>query len=168
MKYKYLTAALTTLILAACGGQQNNELSSSEEQAQIENASDYAAYADASAPPPDTLPDDYASAEAAEQEQETGQPNGTITYHADKTNINAVYDNTGDMPIVRLKINGNSETVLKQTDALPQGAVYSNGNITWETDGKTAELTQNGKTIRFTQNSEHSKPEKAAPAVSNK
>lgn len=170
MKYRYLTPILMTLALAACGGQHDNELSSSEEQAQMENASNYAAYADASAPPPDTLPDDYASGENAPQEQEPGLPaNRTADYHAaDKTSAHAVYDSTGDMPVVRLKINGQTETVLKQTDALPQGAVYSNGNITWETDGTSAELTQNGKTLHFTENAAHGKPAHAASAASGK
>lgn len=149
-KSKYLIP-LIILGLAACSPDKpDGELSASEEQAQMESASDYAVLA-ASAPPPDMLPDDYASGEAVVSANGTQ----TVTYHSGKETVVAVYDSTGDMPVARLKINGGSEVVLKQTDALPQGAVYGDDNTTWETEGTQANLTYKGKTRGFTEAGAH-------------
>lgn len=145
MKRSYLIP-LVLIALSACGGNEPEEtLSASEEQAYMESASDYAA-----ASLPDTLPDD---APEGEPDAVIAAINRTVDYQAEgaAAKANAVYDNSGDMPVVRLKIDNQPEAVLKQTDALPEGAIYSNGNITWQTDGTTAELEQNGKTTRFTE-----------------
>lgn len=154
MKYKhFVTPLLLAFALSACGSSQpDNELSSSEEQAHIESAS--GAYADASeAPPPDMLPDDYASGEAPQDYDNLipADGNRTVSYRSGKVAATAVYDNSGEMPVVRLTVGSQPETVLKQTDALPQGAVYSNGSTTWETDGSSAKLTQGGSSTNFTE-----------------
>ncbi|WP_107687942.1 hypothetical protein [Neisseria wadsworthii] len=167
MKYKnFVTPLLLAFVLSACGsGQPDNELSSSEEQAHIESAS--GAYADASeAPPPDMLPDDYASGEAPQDYDNLipADGNRTVSYRSDKGAATAVYDNSGEMPVVRLTVGNQPETVLKQTDALPQGAIYSNGSITWETDGSSAKLTQGGSSTNFkeAQASDQTAPASAA------
>lgn len=160
MKRSYLIPLAALIALSACGGENNGDPAASEEQAQMESASGYADYA--SAPPPDMLPDD-GSPEGG-SDAVVAAINRTVDYRADGTSANAVYDNSGDMPVVRLKIDGQPEAVLKQTDALPQGAIYSNGSLTWQTDGTSAELEQNGKTIRFSEVQAHSAPASASAA----
>lgn len=62
--------------------------------------------------------------------------------------LKAVYNNNGQMAVVTLSLDGE-EIKLMQTEASANSAAYSNGNITWKTQGSDATLIRGGKETKF-------------------
>lgn len=67
---------------------------------------------------------------------------------ADGQSLKAVYNNNGQMAVVTLSVGGE-DIKLMQTEASANSATYSNGNITWKTEGSSATLTKGGKETKF-------------------